>query len=674
MGKVEQIAASFGITDNEYTYEINSSGEIISMHIFEPDYDYSDNIGKSNIMKFISLFHHLEFLEIDLNDFIIETFDDISHLKDLKTLYVECDTQVKNLNFLAEMKNLEQLYIQSSDIDSLEGIDSYQKLTHFFLASSKIEDLAPLEKMTALIQLGICNSVIKDISPLRNLQKLKIINLNHNQLEDISALSDLTNLEHADISFNSVKNIKYLEKNILLKSLNISNNEISEIEVLKNFKVLNDLSAANNRIDDLSVLEDLKLLLNVDISGNKIKKITPLKNLTDIKILRAGNNPLEDLEKTEFASQFTYLNLENCGLKDISFLFKQHQLQHLILNNNSVKNFSSLEGKSSLKEIYLKSNDITETFPIHYFSDLKLIDLTENPFGNQMFTKYGGGHDLTGKKIGMIADLAKLNADYYYNKGMMDEALAYFYYENKDSHKYCEIFHIYLQKMLDTASSEVVYIKYYFSTLANFLRFYDNLNWLTEENYNTIHLKINSIKEPERTSMLGILHALKQKKRVLFNFNYYDFHFYEEKVSHPYISDELLFIKGSLSVERDNLMTNLYYLKLLKKRNSPFYFTLLHKIENVLKMNFAYTEEERKEHDYYRSLLQNLDKKNIPEKKAYFSSSYFDRHYHYVHYNHPESPDRKKKEGAGSGIILYVMSAIVLLAIGMAVRSCLNLF
>ncbi|WP_294315563.1 hypothetical protein [uncultured Chryseobacterium sp.] len=91
-------------------------------------------------------------------------------------------------------------------------------------------------------------------------------------------------------------------------------------------------------------------------------------------------------------------------------------------------------------------------------------------------------------------------------------------------------------------------------------------------------------------------------------------------------------------------------------------------------MNFAYTEEERKEHDHYRSLIQHLDKSDIPKRKIFFSGSHFDKHYHDVHYNHTESSDKKKERGKDLSVVLYGLSAITLFAISMAVRSCLNLF
>ncbi|MFN1219492.1 leucine-rich repeat domain-containing protein [Chryseobacterium kwangjuense] len=673
MKKIEQIAQSFGIAENQYSYEMNHSKEVVSLEIFEPEYDYSPGFTGTRLMKFVSSFKNLESLEIDVDDLVIDHFNEISDLKHLKTLHIECDTKVSNLDFLSRMEHLQHLYIQSSHINDLTGIERHHKLTALFLGNTAIRDLNPLRGLADLEQVGIFHSRIEDINCLKDLKNLRIINLQNNNIKDLSVFSEMKDIQHLDLSFNQIGDIDSVKDNVNLMSLNISNNEIEDVSVIRNFQNLNDLSLANNKVEDISALENIKLVNNLNISGNRIREIAPLKNLENLKIFNAGNNPLEDIQTTEFAARFTYLNLENCGISNISFLLNQQRIVYLNLNMNSVSDFSPLEGMADLKEIDLRFNNITETFPVHYFSDLNVVDLAGNPFGNMKFHIYRG-QDLDGRKMGLLSDLAKLNADYYFNKGMMDEALAYFYFEKKHTNQHPQVFYIYLQKMLDTASSETVYMKYYFSRMTDFLCFYENSKWLSDEDYNKLHSKIALVKEPERTSMLETLNKIKEGKRTGFNFNYYDFHFYEGKVSNPYISDELLFIKGSMQVGRDQLMTNLYYLKLLKKRNSPFYFTLLHKIKHVLKMNFAYTEPERKEHDYYRDLIHNIDKSNIPESKVSFSGSHFSKHYQYVHYKHPVPGNKKKDSERGSNMVVFIGFVVVAFALLMAVRSCLNLF
>lgn len=670
MEKIEKLAHSLGITENQYSYDTNSEGEVVSLSVFEPEY-YLQGFTKTYPLQFASSFKYLEMLEIDLDDFVIEDLNEISELKFLKELRIDTNTKINNLDFSAQMDKLENLYIQTSDIENLNGIEKLQKLTHLYLGSSKVQDLSPLEMTTNLLVLGINYSNIKDISVVTNLKKLTTLNLNHNIIEDISVLSEFTDLEYLDLSFNKIKSITPIEKNIHIKSLNISNNEISDVKCLENFSQLIDLSVANNKIDDISSLENIKLLQNVNISGNKITSITPFQYHKNIKIFQAAHNQLDDIQQIHFSSQFTYLNLEHCGITDVSFLRNQNEITYLLLNNNSIKHLSALENLMFLKEIHLRDN-LVENFPTQYFSNLEMVDLTGNRFGNAKFHRYENSSDTEGRKYISMNTLKKLNADYYFNKGKMDEALAYFYYDD-GFRLHPEIFCIYLQKLIDIPVSETVYIKYYFSKISEFLLRVQEKEWLSQTNYQKIHDKISLVKEPERSLMIDVLEKIKTGKRSFFNFNFYDFHFYEEKVNNPLLDDEILFIKGSMRVDRENLMTNLYCLKLLRERNSPFYFNLSHKINKVLEMNFAATEDERKEYHYYKNLLRNPDSNDIKIKKLDFSNSYFDKNYPYTHYRHPK-PENKKDSKENSNLVLILVAVVTIFAFFMAVRSCLNLF
>ncbi len=671
MEKIEKLAHSLGITENQYSYGVNNAGEVVSLSIFEPEY-YPHGFTKIYPLRFASSFKYLEVLEIDLDHFVIEDLDEISELKFLKELRIETNTKISNLDFSAQMNNLENLYIQTSDIENLKGVEKHQKLTHLYLGSSKIQDLSPLQMMTNLLVLGVNYSNIKDISIVKNLKKLTAINLNHNSIENISVLSEFTDLEYLDLSFNKVKSIIPIEKNIHLKSLNISNNEISDVECIESFSELTDLSVANNKIDDISSLENIKLLQNVNISGNKITSITPLQYHQHIKIFQAARNQLNDSQQIHFSSQFTYLNLEYCGITDVSFLRNQYEITYLLLNNNSIKHLSALGNLMYLKEIHLRDN-LVENFPTQYFSNLDMVDLTGNKFGNAKFHRYRNSSDTEGRKYISMNILKKLNADYYFNKAKMDEALAYFYYDG-GFRLHPEIFYIYLKKLLDIPVSETVYIKYYFSKISEFLSRVPEKEWLSQADYQNIHDKIRLVKEPERSLMADVLEKIKTGKRPFFNFNFYDFHFYEEKVNNPLLDDEILFIKGSMRVDRENLMTNLYCMKLLRERNSPFYFNLSHKINKILEMNFAATEVERKEYRYYKNLLRNPESNDIKIKKLDFSNSYFDKNYPYTHYRHPKPETKKDSKEGNSNLVLIFVAIVTVFAFFMAVRSCLNLF
>jgi len=101
----------------------------------------------------------------------------------------------------------------------------------------------------------------------------------------------------------------------------------------------------------------------------------------------------------------------------------------------------------------------------------------------------------------------------------------------------------------------------------------------------------------------------------------YEFYFYENKVDKPLITDELLYLKAHdyqsfiYKLKRENLESSLYALKQLYERNSPYFFKLRREILMVLKMQFAYTESERKLHDDYKKSVINIKDADIEKPK-----------------------------------------------------------
>ena len=105
MEKIKKIAENFGIDDDFYSYETNSSS-IISLDIYEAEYYELDDASKINILQFAACFKFLTSLNISLSDFVIDDLSTFSDLIYLENFYIGCDTASKDLSFLKNMKNL----------------------------------------------------------------------------------------------------------------------------------------------------------------------------------------------------------------------------------------------------------------------------------------------------------------------------------------------------------------------------------------------------------------------------------------------------------------------------------------------------------------------------------------------------------------------------------------
>ncbi|WP_185222560.1 leucine-rich repeat domain-containing protein [Parageobacillus thermoglucosidasius] len=203
----------------------------------------------------------------------------LEYAKNLKYLDLHRNQQVRNINSLRSLINLEILRLDNN----------------------QISDISALENLTNLTSLSLNNNQIRDISALENLTNLTSLSLSNNQIRDISALKNLKNLTTLWLSANPLKSIEPLGNLKKLETLWLYNNSISDISVLRNLTNLKELSIGDNQIRDISALSHLKKLSHLDLNRNKIEKIAPLKGMK-LQYLNIENNPYKDYESLKAIS------------------------------------------------------------------------------------------------------------------------------------------------------------------------------------------------------------------------------------------------------------------------------------------------------------------------------------------------------------------------------------
>lgn len=604
MSQIESIGKNYGMDTGCYSYETDKTGEIISLDLYDPE--YYDFQGKENILSFISHFKKLQSLSINIYDYRIDDLSILKNFKFLKSISIETPTTIGDLDCIAHLTELETLIIEQSNIS----------------------DISILSGMKNLKYLSICNSSISDISPLQDLINLEYIILNDNKIKSITGLNNHKKLGGIYLDNNKISYIDSLSESKLLKYLSIANNEITNVDFLKPCQELELFRAGNNKLENIDFLEGKTKLNHLDISNNPIAVITAITNLKSVTFFGCSNNPLINYNSISFKSSFENVFLDNCQISNVSFLSNQYNIHTLFLDNNDISDFTALQNLFNCKNISLRNNKLANIFPVHYFHSIERIDLRGNELGNKEYIRTQSfSRTNNPDEKDSIENLRKQMADYYYNNGQYDEALAYYYFDNT---AHPEFFYMYLNKLLNTPTYLSFYINYYFSKLYHVLPRIDKEKKLLNENRSKILEKLQNANQNEVRKLLNILNGLDSQTNQYFGFLMDEFYYYEQNTANPYLDNEILFIKGggiNYSVERETLEQNLYYLKLLKINNSPFYFNLCSKILECLRMDFAYTNEEREKHAYYMDLIINIENRDIkkPDEKIIerqFQSTY----------------------------------------------------
>ena len=189
------------------------------------------------------------------------------------------------------MLNLTELYVPSSAITDLTGMEHAHYLTSLNLGGKNIgawgntntvSDFSPLAGLINLQSLNLSHSSLTDISSLANLTNLTELVLSSNDLTDISPLANLTNLDALNLENNDLTDISPLANLTGLAVLNLDGNNISDISPLANLTGLGALYLGGNNISDISPLANLTHLTRLWISKNNISDVSPLANLTNL--------------------------------------------------------------------------------------------------------------------------------------------------------------------------------------------------------------------------------------------------------------------------------------------------------------------------------------------------------------------------------------------------------
>ena len=184
----------------------------------------------------------------------------------------EIDTNQDGKLSAAEIKAVQELYVWSSEIVSLKGVEFFTNLRELYCANNKI----------------------KKLDVLSSLNKLEILDCSENKLTKLD-VSNMAFLERLNCSDNILTSLN-VTKNTALKRLVYFENEITSLDVSKNTK-LELLNCEDNELTTLVVTKNPELRAIV-CGENEITALNVTKN-PELLILRCEENKLSKLDLSQ---------------------------------------------------------------------------------------------------------------------------------------------------------------------------------------------------------------------------------------------------------------------------------------------------------------------------------------------------------------------------------------
>jgi len=266
----------------------------------------------------------------------------ISRLFRLKKLIIQGEQfdkkwELLDLSPLQELKNLQELYVSSSQVSNLWPLQKLKNLQLLYVSSSQVSNLSPLKELKNLQSLHISSPQLNDLSPLKELENLQQLDVSRTQVSDLSPLKDLPRLQILDVSSTQVSDLSPLKDLRELQILNISSTQVSDLSPLKDLKNLQRLDVSGGefeevgKISDLSPLKDLLRLQILDVSSTQVSDLSPLKDLKNLKLLNVSFTKVLDLLPLKDLENLQGLDLYYTKVSDLSPILS------LIRNGREVK-------------------------------------------------------------------------------------------------------------------------------------------------------------------------------------------------------------------------------------------------------------------------------------------------------------------------------------------------
>lgn len=383
--------------------------------------------------------------ELNIGDVKINNIEQISCLKNLKSLHIYSSYGISDFEKLPVDNLTSLILVNNENIKSLDLTQNSNKLTELDLQNCKVEDLKFIEKNTNLINLNLNNNNVKDISAISNLTNLQSLCLSGNKIENISALESLTKLMNAYLDNNYIKDISPIGQLKELKCLDITKNPINiksstfteTTEKLKNYgcnirvdeednsevvkfkdkklkqKIIEEgydankdneitinemkqiynlqISDYNNLITDISELKYATNLssLSINLDCTDISVIENLTNLTSLSIANNGKNKINDIKEISNLTELRDLSLYETNISNIVSLKNLTKLERLSIvsnlsekNDNGVKDISILSNLKELEYLSIRGNSVVDITPIKDLENLRSIDFYNNKIEN----------------------------------------------------------------------------------------------------------------------------------------------------------------------------------------------------------------------------------------------------------------------------------------------------
>ncbi|QTH42702.1 leucine-rich repeat domain-containing protein [Cohnella sp. LGH] len=316
-------------------------------------------------LKWLSALTGLESLVISYSE--ATDFSALYSLSQLRELKLSFTQNLKTLDFLQNMPNLQSLDLENAGISNLESLRNKLSLTKLRLSSmSKLGSVEPVSSLTSLTELAITGYYGSEAA--LKLPNLKIAEMPDTLLPmlEAPALQSLTSYQRRN-DLDGEQLLKYPK----LEWLSLEDfGDFTHIRALDSLPKLQTLNLIDMSFyEETSELFGLKHVttINCNECSFQINTKQPFANaslehliLNDISFRIGNEDWLNEVDKAmPYFAGLTALRsftMQDSSLQSLDFMKGWQKIEVLHLENNAISNVEPLTSLSNLRKLYLVGN------------------------------------------------------------------------------------------------------------------------------------------------------------------------------------------------------------------------------------------------------------------------------------------------------------------------------
>lgn len=354
-----------------------------------------DTKDKEKIIKFLSqvIYINLEDIENVENDPVMKYLNNIQGfsfskniddkkinklLDENKSLCKTLDylsfnaSPITNLQFLNKLNDFGQLELDSIDEKALtfEGVktEKLEKLWKLYIQDSNITSVEFLKKMPKIAKLNLSNTKITDLSAVENLKELVIFTFTNNKTDNLSVLENCSNLQQLIIDKTTNTKGKQVDlsfvNNTKINTLLMKDCKTSDLTALNGNSNLKQLDASNSYDLKADKLPNLPNIEGINLSGTFMTSLKDIPIYPKLKALAMDRTGLENLEGIQNQPSLEMATFVGCMINTFEISSPAIKLRALSLTDNKISSWKGYkENFPNVKNVIVVNNPIHKNKP-----------------------------------------------------------------------------------------------------------------------------------------------------------------------------------------------------------------------------------------------------------------------------------------------------------------------